>query len=127
MSKRKVTIYELLQSQDTLDKLMNGNLPTDITFSLLDIVEKVGYQLNIYEKTLNKTLEKYNASSKLLENPNQDPVTYEKIMVDLAPLLNKTIEFDGVDITKEHLRKLNINFTVNELLKIRWLFTPIEE
>lgn len=125
MGKRKATIWSIIQSKEILDKLVTQQLPAGITFDLFEVVETVDEQLSNYQKTLDRVLGKHKNGKEVLENPEKDTQTYNKIVKELEPVLNKEIEFNNINIKKEDLVNDNMKFSVQDLLKVRWLFTEV--
>lgn len=127
MSKRKTVLFNLLQTQDTLNKLSEADFPASVTFELMRIAEKINEQLGYYQKTLQQTLTKHGATNELLDEPNKDREKYNKVIQEIEPVLNKEIVFDNVSITREAFKECSTKFSVNDLLSIKWLFTEVQE
>lgn len=132
MGRRKTTVWQILRSKEALDKLVQVPFDASIIFDLTEIVEIANQHLERYSTTLQATLKKYNVDEDILDDPDQDRETYKKITTELEPVLNKEITFDlGItrDMIKQSLKEVqqtNIKMSVNEILSLKWLYTPIE-
>lgn len=116
----KTTIFNLLNGQDTLNKLANTDkLPVVKAYQLSKLLKGINKELELYEATRVKLIQKY--GEKKGENITVLPENTEIFYKELREIQELEIELYNFYLKIDELEQAKIEISANELSKVDWL------
>ena len=115
----KVKLSEVYNSIETLNKLMQIELPITVSFKLIKLLKKLNDEVAVIEQSRVKLVKKYSPDGKD-ENLTVPEDKREEFFKEFSELLTTEVTVDFEPISVNSLP--NINMSVTELGKIDYIF-----
>jgi len=120
----EITLREIHNSQESLNKLIELDLPIQASFKLTKIIGKVGIELNQLEEHRNNLVKKHGTENKgnkifevLKDKEKEFIIEFNKLLdtninLEVDPI--SIDELDGVKFSTKHLYNLKMYFCENK-------------
>ena len=116
----KTTISEILNSQESLEKILAKELPAVSSFRLAKITEKINDELKVFNTVRQKLYEKYGDISE--ENPTEIKLKEEHIDSFTEEIDKVLKEEVSLDVNKLKIEDLDsVEITPLEIYPVMWL------
>lgn len=115
----KVKLSDIYNSIESLNKLMQVELPITVSYKLVKLLKKLNEEIGLIEQSRIKLVKKYSPDGKD-ENVAVPEDKRDEFFKEFAELLTTEVTLNFEPISVSSLP--NLNMSVNELGKIHYIF-----
>lgn len=121
----KIKFYDIKNSEETLNKLMNQDLPFKYARKLQKNLKRINDELIFFEEKRKELLEKYGeVTDNILRVKNENK---EKYLEEYKEMLNTEIDLDIEKIPISFLDNSNIKLSPYDINNLEFILDDIEE
>jgi hypothetical protein len=123
----KVTLNQLVSSQQSLQNLVGMSLPISVSYKISKLINKSQPDLTIYEEKRVALVKEFGIEDPETKNTTVQPDKLEEFQAKIKELLEVETDInfaDGKDFEKISIASLgNVQVTPADLVKLDWIFT----